>query len=135
MSKMATSEIMLEETPYLNLTTRGRKTGLRHNVELWFAYEEGRLLFLAHEDSNWWKNITMTPRVEVEVSEILFQGRGRLAPEKLEHVFSLFRKKYGPSQVEHWYGEQRGQRKSVEIELEKVLGKRPVSKLSMEIST
>jgi len=77
----------------------------------------------------------MTPRVEVEVSEILFQGRGRLAPEKLEHVFALFRKKYGPSQVERWYGEQRGERKSVEIELEKVLGKRPISKLSMEIST
>ena len=132
---MATSEILLEETPYLNLTTRGRKTGLRHNVELWFAYEDGRLLFLAHEDSNWWKNIMTNPRVEVEVSEILFQGKGRMVQEKIDHVYTLFRKKYGESQVDRWYGEQRGERKGIEIELEKVLGKRPVSKLSMEIAT
>ena len=135
MSSMATSEILLEETPYLNLTTRGRKTGLRDNVELWFAYEDGRLLFLAHEDSNWWKNIMSNPRVEVEVSEILFQGKGRLVQEKLDHVYAMFRKKYGQNQVDRWYGEQRGERKGIEIELEKVLGKRPVSKLSMEILT
>ncbi len=132
---MATSEILLEETPYLNLTTKGRKTGLQHNVELWFVFEDGKLLFLAHENSHWWKNIEKNPRVEVEVSEILFQGKGRLIQEKLDHVFTLFRKKYGSSQVERWYGKSRGMRKSVEIELEKVLGKRPVSKLSMEIST
>ncbi len=132
---MATSEILLEETPYLNLTTKGRKTGLQHNVELWFVFEDGKLLFLAHENSHWWKNIEKNPRVEVEVSEILFQGKGRLIQEKLDHIFTLFRKKYGSSQVERWYGKSRGMRKSVEIELEKVLGKRPVSKLSMEIST
>ena len=132
---MATSEILLEETPYLNLTTRGRKSGLHRSVELWFAYEDGRLLFLAHKDSNWWKNIANNPRVEVEVSEILFQGKGRLAPDKLDHVFNLFRKKYGANQVERWYGEQRGERKSVEVELEKVLGKRPASKFSLELSS
>ncbi len=131
---MATSEILLEETPYLNLTTKGRKTGLQHNVELWFAFEDGKLLFLAHEDSHWWKNIARNPRVEIEVSEILFQGNGKLVQEKLEHVFTLFRKKYGASQVERWYGEKRGRRKSVEIELEKVLGKRPVSKHSLEMT-
>ena len=132
---MATSEILLEETPYLNLTTKGRKTGLHHSVELWFAFEDGRLLFLAHEDSEWWKNVVRNPRVEVEVSEILFQGTGRLVQEKLDHVYSLFRKKYGASQVERWYGEQRGERKTIEIELGRVLGKRPVSNLSLETST
>ena len=132
---MATSEILLEETPYLNLTTKGRKTGLHHSVELWFAFEDGRLLFLAHEDSEWWKNVVRNPRVEVEVSEILFQGTGRLVQEKLDHVYSLFRKKYGASQVERWYGEQRGERKSIEIELGRVLGKRPVSRMSLETST
>src|SRR5437764_1099695 len=52
---MSTSELVLEETPYLNLTTRGRKTGLKHDVELWFAFEDGRLYFLAYESSHWWK--------------------------------------------------------------------------------
>src|SRR5438270_2825 len=90
---MSTSEIVLEETPYLNLTTRGRKTGLKHDVELWFAFEDGKLYFLAHESSQWWKNLAKTPRVEVEVSEILFEGTGRLVPQKLEHTFELFRRK------------------------------------------
>jgi hypothetical protein len=125
---METSEIMLEETPYLNLTTRGRKTGLNRDVELWFAFDNYKLYFLAHESSHWWKNIEKTPRVEVEVSEILFEGSGRLVQDKLDHVFELFRRKYGKDQVERWYGGNRAKRRAVEIELGHVLGKRPSSK-------
>lgn len=125
MGDLATSEILLEETPYLKLTTRGRKTKLDRNVELWFAYEDGRLLFLAHENSHWWKNIAQHPRVEVEAGEILFEGTGKLAPEKLAHTFELFRRKYGDSQIERWYSGKRSRRRAVEVELGKVLGKRP----------
>jgi len=125
---METSEIMLEEAPFLNLSTRGRKTGLKHDVELWFAFEDGKLYFLAHESSHWWKNIVKNARVEVEVSEILFEGSGRVVSEKLDHVFQLFRKKYGPDQIERWYGGDRSNRKPVEVELGRVLGKRPSGK-------
>ena len=128
---MSTSEIVLEETPYLNLTTRGRKTGLKHDVELWFAFEDEKLYFLAHESSHWWKNVVKTPRVEVEVSEILFEGTGRLVPQKLEHTFELFRQKYGRHQVERWYGGERSKRKPVEIQLGRVLGKKPSGKDSL----
>lgn len=124
---MATSEIMLEETPFLNIATKGRKTGLKHDVELWFAFEDGKLYFLAHESSSWWKNMVKTPRVEVEVSEILFEGTGRLVPEKLDYIYGLFRRKYGDNQVERWYGGERSKRRAVEIGLGRVLGKRPTS--------
>jgi deazaflavin-dependent oxidoreductase (nitroreductase family) len=126
---LATSEIILEETPYLNLTTRGRRTGLSRTVELWFAFEDGKLFFLAHEDSDWWKNMEKTPRVEVEVGEILFEGSGNLVQEKLEHVFALFRQKYGDDQVNRWYGGQRSNRRAVAVELGRVLGKRPSAKI------
>ena len=125
---MTTSEIMLEETPFLNLTTRGRKTGLKHDVELWFAFKDERLYFLAHESSHWWRNILRNPRVEVEVSEILFEGTGRIVPEKLDHTYELFRRKYGRDQVEKWYGGSRAKRKPVEVTLGRVLGKRPSGK-------
>src|SRR5947208_15164840 len=108
---MSTSELVLEETPYLNLTTRGRKTGLKHDVELWSAFEDGKLYFLAHESSHWWKNVIKTPRVEVEVSEILFEGTGRLVPEKLEQAFEVFRHKYGTDQGKRRYGGERAKRK------------------------
>ena len=126
---MATSEIVLEETPYLNLTTKGRRTGLSRTVELWFAFEGSRLFFLAHEDSDWWKNVEKTSRVEVEVGEIIFEGSGSLAQEKLDHVFSLFRQKYGEDQVNRWYGGQRSSRRVVAVELGKVLGKRPSERM------
>ena len=128
---MATSEIVLEETPYLNLTTKGRRTGLFRSVELWFAFEDGKLFFLAHENSNWWKNIGKTPRVEIEVGEILFEGTGNLVQERLEYVFNLFRRKYGDDKVSRWYGGQRSNRRVVAVELGKVLGKRPSEKMRL----
>ena len=126
---MATSEIILEETPYLNLTVRGRKTGLPRTVELWFAFAESKLFFLAHEASAWWKNLQRSPRVEVEVGEILFEGTGKLVQENLEQVFTLFRKKYGDDQVDRWYGGKRSNRRAVSVELGRVLGKRPSLKI------
>jgi hypothetical protein len=127
---MATSETMLEETPTLNLTTKGRRTGLKHDVELWFAFEDGLLYFLAHESSSWWKNIVKNARVEVEVSEILFEGTGRLVQDKLDQIFQLFQKKYGLDRIERWYG-NRSKRKPVEVVLGRVLGKRPSGKSQM----
>ncbi len=126
---MVASEVILEETPYLDLTTKGRRTGLSRTVELWFAFEDDKLYFLAHEDSDWWKNMSKTPRVEVEVGEILFEGVGSLVQEKIDHVFALFREKYGENQVNRWYGGQRSKRRAVAIELGKVLGKRPSVKM------
>lgn len=70
-----------------------------------------------------------TPRVEIEVGEILFEGYGNLAQEKLDDVFSLFRRKYGDDQVNRWYGGQRSKRRVVAVELGKVLGKRPSEKM------
>jgi len=126
---LATSEVILEETPYLNLTTKGRRTGLTRSVELWFAFENGKLFFLAHEDSNWWKNVEKAPRVEVEVGEILFEGNGSLAQDKLDYVFGLFRRKYGDDKVNRWYGGQRSNRRVVAVELGRVLGKRPTERM------
>jgi len=128
---LATSELILEETPYLNLTAKGRRTGLSRSVELWFAFEDGNLYFLAHEDSNWWKNIMKTPRVEIEVGEILFEGKGSLAQDRLERVFGLFRRKYGDDQVSRWYSGRRSNRRVVSVELGKVLGKRPSEKIRL----
>ena len=128
-SVLATSEVILEETPYLNLTTKGRRTSLSRTVELWFVFEDGNLFFLAHEDSDWWKNVKKTPRVEVEVGEILFEGSGSLAQEKLDHVFDLFRRKYGDRQVNRWYGGERSNRRVVAVELGRVLGKKPSQRM------
>ena len=102
---------------------------MSRTVELWFAFQDGKLFFLAHEDSDWWKNVEKTPRVEIEVGEILFEGIGDLTQEKLGDVFNLFRRKYGDDQVNRWYGGQRSKRRVVAVELGRVLGKRPSEKM------
>ena len=124
----------LQSARELDLTTTGRASGQPRTVELWFAFDDGKLYFLAHEDSDWWKNIAKSAEVEVAVSEIVFTGTARLIQEKLTHVFGLFRKKYGDSQVERWYSGSRSQRRAVEVELLRVLGKRPTGKTLLEVA-
>src|SRR3989442_13683455 len=125
-SVLATSEVILEETPYLNLTTKGRRTSLSRTVELLFVFEDGNLFFLAHEDSDWWKNVKKTRRVEVEVGEILFEGSGSLAQERLDHVFDLFRRKYGDRQVNRWYGGQKCQSSDCSVRAVRSLGEKAI---------
>ena len=67
----------------------------------------------------------------MEVSEILFSGTAKVVPEKLAFVYSLFRRKYGDNQVERWYGGKRSRRKPVEVELIRVLGKKPMGKAGL----
>ncbi len=123
---MVESSLLFEEAPYLRLTVTGRKTRLKRTVQLWFAYEDGKIFFLAHERSQWWKNLSRNPKAEIEVLEVAFQGLGRLVPDKLSRIYSLFRAKYGVDQMERWYGgNKRSQRQAIEVEVGRVIGKRP----------
>ena len=129
---MVESSLLFEEAPYLKLTVSGRKTRLKRTVQLWFAYEEGKIYFLAHKGSQWWRNLSASPKSEVDVLEVAFQGLGRLVPDKMNHIYDLFRKKYGADQVERWYGGGRSQRQAVEIEVGRVIGKRPETPRAVE---
>ncbi len=55
------------DASFAYLRTIGRRTGKSHEVELWFASEDNILLFLAHEGSDWWKNIKANAKVEVKI--------------------------------------------------------------------
>src|SRR2546428_13760319 len=74
------------------------------------------------------KTLERLPRVEIEVGEILFEGTGNLIQEQLEHVFNLFRRKYGDDQVSRWYGGHRSNRRVVAGGVGKGLGKRTYAK-------
>lgn len=104
---------------FLHLTTRGRKTGKQHTIELWFAAADHSLYFLAHKDSQWWKNIRASPNVTVQVGGNALQGRGRIVDERRQEVFRMFEEKYGKSQVNQWYGHTRNERKVVEVIVQK----------------
>jgi deazaflavin-dependent oxidoreductase (nitroreductase family) len=52
------------------LTTRGRKTGRDHRIEIWFALQEGTVFMLSggRDESDWVLNLMATPEVSIEIA-------------------------------------------------------------------
>jgi len=97
---------------YIYLTTRGRKTGDPHTVELWFAIA-GKRIYLSHEGAytDWMKNILEDGRVEFKIGKIRFKGNARIAEggeifELGKHA--LYLKYYGKADedtINDWFSE------------------------------
>lgn len=99
---------------YIYLTTRGRRTGNPHTVELWFAIAEGRI-YLSHEGpyTDWMKNILNDDHVEFRINDVKFRGRARIIRSgKMFEIGkrALYLKYYGrasKSVINDWFSESR----------------------------
>src|ERR1700758_4726336 len=59
----------LAREPYLYLTTRGRKSGLPREIEIWFTERDGRFYVIAeYATSNWIQNLRTHPEVQVRAA-------------------------------------------------------------------
>jgi deazaflavin-dependent oxidoreductase (nitroreductase family) len=91
----------LDREQYLYLTTRGRKSALPREIEIWFTAHEGRFYVVAeYPSSQWVQNLRACPEVTVRVAEIELQAHARILSSEAESelchtVASLSRKKYG----------------------------------------
>jgi deazaflavin-dependent oxidoreductase (nitroreductase family) len=78
----------LRTEQFCYLTTKGRKTGRPHTIEIWFAAAPGSttLYMLAggRESSDWVKNMNNDPSVSVRIGSEVFRGRGRVITEQAE---------------------------------------------------
>ena len=107
---MDTSEVADEK--YIYLTTRGRRTGKLHMVELWFAVAGGKI-YLSHEGkyTDWMKNILKDSRVEFRVGRMQFKGEARIIKdgEAFETgKYALYLKYYGKASeniIDDWFSE------------------------------
>lgn len=100
------------EEKYIYLSTRGRRTGTLHTVELWFAIDNGRI-YLSHEGAytDWMKNILKNDHVEFRVGKNQFRGKARIV--KNEETFNigkhaLYLKYYGKASeeiIDDWFSE------------------------------
>lgn len=85
---------------YLYLTTRGRKTGLPREIEIWFTHRDGRFFVIAeYPTSNWVQNLRTDPQARVRIAEQSFAAQSRFVvpeaePELHRTVAELSRKKY-----------------------------------------
>jgi deazaflavin-dependent oxidoreductase (nitroreductase family) len=89
----------LEEEQYLYLTTRGRKTGVPREIEIWFTHRKGRFYVIAeYATSNWIQNLIAYPEVYVRVAENRFKARACVISNETDlsrTVQQLSRDKYG----------------------------------------
>ncbi len=88
-------------TEYLYLTTRGRKTGLPREIEIWFTTRHGRYYVIAeYPTSHWVQNLRADPRAQLRLGsrKILAQARvlsAKAEPDLYREIQDLSREKYG----------------------------------------
>jgi deazaflavin-dependent oxidoreductase (nitroreductase family) len=86
---------------YLYLSTRGRKSGLPREIEIWFTEYEGCFYVIAEYDtSHWIQNVRTHSAVQVRVGGQNFAAIARVLSAEtdrdlLRTVQELSRKKYG----------------------------------------
>ena len=76
----------MSEPTYLYLTTRGRRTGLPREIEIWFTRFEGRFYVIAEhrERALWVQNLRVDPRAGVRVGQRRFRARARMVDARKE---------------------------------------------------
>jgi deazaflavin-dependent oxidoreductase (nitroreductase family) len=85
---------------YLYLTTRGRKSGLPREIEIWFTAHAGRFYLIAeYPTSNWVQNLRADSKAQVRVAGSSFTAQARFVDEtELElhrAIAALSSQKYG----------------------------------------
>ena len=94
------------------LTTKGRRTGRSHCVELWFAVSDGKV-FLSHEGryTDWMKNLRKESMVGFRIEDVNFSGNARIVGEKRildSGKHALYSKYYGAASdevIDDWFSE------------------------------
>ncbi|MCB0119939.1 MAG: nitroreductase family deazaflavin-dependent oxidoreductase [Anaerolineales bacterium] len=97
MSSQSVDLSRFEKVEYCYLTTRGRKTGNPHEIEIWFVIHEGSLYLMSGgmDGSDWVKNLLKEPRVTVRVDGQTFPALARVQKEKDEDIIrNLMADKY-----------------------------------------
>lgn len=86
---------------YLYLTTRGHRSGLPREIEIWFTHRDGRFYVIAeYSTSHWVQNLRAHPEAQVRVAGENFTIRARIISPETESelhraIAELSRKKYG----------------------------------------
>jgi deazaflavin-dependent oxidoreductase (nitroreductase family) len=83
----------LSKEDYCYLTTTGRKSGLPHEIEIWFGINGISLYLLSGggDESHWVMNLRANPNVTVRIAKITFNGIARIVNEEKEEIMARHR--------------------------------------------
>jgi deazaflavin-dependent oxidoreductase (nitroreductase family) len=83
----------------VRLTTRGRRSGARRTVTVWFVPSAANGIYVQHSSrkpAHWYRNLVADPRVEIDFGDGARPGRAHpiTDPERIREVLRLVRRKY-----------------------------------------
>jgi deazaflavin-dependent oxidoreductase (nitroreductase family) len=75
----------LEKEEYCYLTTRGRKTGKPHEIEIWFVVQAGAIYIMSGgmDRSDWVKNLLKDSNVTIRIARQTFPALASVIEDKL----------------------------------------------------
>ncbi|MGH2766182.1 MAG: nitroreductase family deazaflavin-dependent oxidoreductase, partial [Actinomycetota bacterium] len=78
----------MADEAFCYVTTRGRRTGRPHQIEIWFGQRDGTLYVLSGggDRSDWVRNLLADPRVEVRVGDRARPAVGRVVEDPAEEA-------------------------------------------------
>ncbi|MFN8381124.1 MAG: nitroreductase family deazaflavin-dependent oxidoreductase [Anaerolineales bacterium] len=78
----------LAKEEYCYLTTKGRKTGKPHEIEIWFGVAENTIYLLSGggDESDWVKNLRATPEATVRIGKYMFPVTARFVKDTTEEA-------------------------------------------------
>ena len=69
----------------VRLTHYGRKTGMPHQVTIWFVVRDDKVFIgTAKVDRQWVRNVRKTPQVKLEIGKEHFEGSARFLSDREE---------------------------------------------------
>ncbi len=100
----------VQKNQYIYLTTKGRKTGKPHTVQVWFAYGDGKL-YLSHEGAytDWMKNLEKNEIVSGKIGDVNFEAKAKIVGEgtsREQGKKALYEKYYKPASkavIDDWF--------------------------------
>ncbi len=107
-SSATIEDVKDRETMYL--TTKGRKTGKPHTVEIWFAFAGGKI-YASHEGEHpdWMKNLEKNGQVKVRIDSVNFDATSIIVKDGESYELgkkSLYEKYYRPASkevIDDWF--------------------------------
>ena len=80
----------------LRLTHRGRKSGKRYEVTIWFVVDRDAIYLNGNMNTQWPRNLQTNPQLMMRIGQETFQGKASLVTERTdrERIFAMIARKY-----------------------------------------
>jgi deazaflavin-dependent oxidoreductase (nitroreductase family) len=80
----------------MRLTHRGRKSGKRYEVTIWFVVDRDSIYLNGNMNTQWPRNLQANPEITMRISQETFQGKANLITEPAgrERIFAMIARKY-----------------------------------------